>query len=44
MWKRRLELLVDRLNDYGATVFHASEGIASHVAVALKAPWKELHC
>ena len=37
----RLELLVDRLNDYGATVFHASDGeIASHVAVALRARGK----
>jgi L-lactate dehydrogenase complex protein LldG len=37
----KLDLLVDRLNDYGATVFHASNGdIASHVAVALRARGK----
>lgn len=37
----KLELLVDRLNDYGATVFHAANGdIAAHVAVALKSRGK----
>lgn len=37
----RLDLLVDRLHDYGATVFHAGDGdIASHIAVALKARGK----
>lgn len=33
----RLELLIDRLHDYGATVFHAREGeVAASVAEALK--------
>ena len=37
----RLELLVDRLHDYGATVFHSRDGeIASSVGAALKARGK----
>jgi L-lactate dehydrogenase complex protein LldG len=37
----RLELLVDRLHDYGAAVFHASEGeVASAVTAALRARGK----
>jgi L-lactate dehydrogenase complex protein LldG len=37
----KLELLVDRLHDYGASVFHAGDGeIASSVAAALKARGK----
>lgn len=33
----KLDLLVDRLHDYGATVFHSGDGeIASSVAVALR--------
>ena len=37
----RLELLVDRLHDYGATVFHSQEGeVATAVAAALRASGK----
>jgi L-lactate dehydrogenase complex protein LldG len=37
----RVELLVDRLHDYGATVFHSRDGeIASSVAAALRARGK----
>jgi len=38
----KLELLVDRLHDYGASVFHAGEGqVAARVAAALKARQKK---
>jgi L-lactate dehydrogenase complex protein LldG len=37
----KLELLIDRLHDYGATVFHSRDGeISSSVAAALKARGK----
>jgi L-lactate dehydrogenase complex protein LldG len=39
--EEKLELLVDRLHDYGATVFHSEDGgIASSIAVALRSRGK----